>query len=319
MMVITEEEKEILKGNKIIKKELYTDNPVFIINSEKLLERGKYITVRIHTRFIDFPKHTHNYIEIMYVCQGCIIHYIDGKEIKLLSGDILFLNQHVKHAVCKAREEDIGINFIALPEFFDIPLSMLKKGNVLADFLINTLRRDTINPQYLHFQTRENMAIENLMENIVDSLLHGDEREENINEISMGVIFLHLLNHIDTIGKESSQSYKDILLNTTLQYINYHYKEATLTELAKDMHQSLSGLSKLIKKNTGYTFQELLQRKRFQKSVEFLLDTKLPIADIMVAVGYENSSYFYRKFHEKYHMSPREYRITHKNDKTIRL
>lgn len=318
-MIISDEEKEILKGNKSIKKELYTDNPTFIVNSEKLLERGSYITIRTHTRFVDFPIHTHNYIEIMYICQGSIIHLIDDKKITLLPGDLLFMNQYVKHGVVKAGEGDIGINFIALPEFFDIPLSMLKKGNILADFLINTLRKDGISPQYLHFQTRENMAIENLMENIVDSILHGGEQDENINQISMGVIFLHLLNHIDTIGKQSSQSYKDILLNTTLQYINYHYKEASLTELAKDTHQSLSSLSKLIKKSTGYTFQELLQRKRFQKSVEFLLDTKLPIADIMAAVGYENSSYFYKKFHEKYNMSPREYRITHKNDKTVRL
>lgn len=319
LMVITDEEKEILKGSSDVKKEIYTDTPTFVIDSEKLMEKGKYITVRTHTRFIDFPPHSHNYIEIAYVCQGSITHYIDGKEIELMEGDLLFMNQHVKHGIKKAGQADIGINFIALPEFFDIPLSMLGKGNILADFLVNTLRRDTYNPQYLLFCTRENMAVENLMENIVNSLLHGGEHEDNINQISMGLVFLHLLNNLETIGEGSSQSYKEILINTTLQYINNHYKDATLTELARDMNQSISGLSKLIKRSTGFTFQELLQRQRFQKAVEFLMETGLTIADIMAAVGYENSSYFYRKFHEKYKLSPREYRMVHKNDEKIRL
>ncbi len=319
LMVITDEEKEILKGNGDVKKEIYTDTPTFVIDSEKLLKKGKYITVRTHTRFIDFPPHSHNYIEIAYVCKGSITHQIDGKEIKLLPGDLLFMNQHVKHGIKKAEQSDIGINFIALPEFFDIPLSMLGKGNILADFLVNTLRRDTYNPQYLVFGTSDNMAVENLMENIVMSLLHGGDHEDNINQISMGLIFLHLLNHIDTVREASSQSYRDILINTTLQYINYHYKDATLTELAQDMNQSVSGLCKMIKRGTGFTFQELLQRQRFRKAVELLIETGLTIADIMAAVGYENSSYFYRKFHEKYKMSPREYRIKHKYDKEIRL
>lgn len=318
-MEITDEEKEILKGIGDVRKELYTDTPTFVVDNEKLLKKGKFITVRTHTRFVDFPLHSHNYIEIAYVCQGSIVHLIEGKEIHLLPGDILFMNQHVKHGIKKAEKSDIGINLIALPEFFDIPLSMLQKGNVLADFLVNTLRRDTYNPQYLIFGTRGNMAVENLMENIVISLLQGGEQEDNINQISMGLVFLHLLNHLDTIQEASSQSYREILISTSLQYINHHYKEATLTGLAKDLNQSVSGLSKLIKRGTGFTFQELLQRQRFQKAVELLLDTGLTIADIMAAVGYENSSYFYRKFHEKYKASPREYRIQHRNDKEIRF
>lgn len=314
LMVITEEERELLDGNRNVQKSLYTSAFNFTVDSEILLKKGTYINVRPHTRFVDFPKHKHNYIEIMYVCQGSITHFIDGKEIQLLPGDLLFMNQHVEHGIRKAGTEDIGINFIVLPEFFDIPLSMLKSGNVLADFLVNTLRKDTYNPQYLYFHTSDNFAIANLMENIVYSLLHSRADEDNIIEISMGVVFLHLLNHTDTIGKNSSQSYTDILINTTLQYIDHHFRDATLTQLAKDMHQSVSSLSRIIKKNTGFTFQELLQKKRFQQAVSLLLDTKLPVADIMSAVGYENSSYFYRKFHEKYSMSPKEYRAAHKND-----
>ena len=70
---------------------------------------------------MEFPLHRHNYVEFMYVVQGEITHVIDGKELTLYKGDLLMLNQYVEHAIHRAEFEDIGINLIALPEFFEIP------------------------------------------------------------------------------------------------------------------------------------------------------------------------------------------------------
>jgi len=318
LMQITEEEAEILQG-KQLKQELYTSDAEFRVEREKLMPLGEYIAARVHTRFVDFPKHGHNYIEIMYVCHGTVRHEIEGKEICMHAGDILFMNRHVKHSVKKAGREDIGINFIILPEFFNLPLTMLKtdEQNVLADFLIGTLRIHTQRPQYLHFCG--DSAIENLMENIIRSLLSGDQRDANINQITMGLVFLHLLQNIEKIGKGSLQGYQDIVADTAISYIDQRYQDANLTELAKSMNQSVTNMSKMIKKSTGYTFLELLQRKRFQQAVIFLVETDLTIAQIMNAVGYENSSYFYRKFREKYKISPRDYRLRHRNDQKIRI
>ena len=75
----------------------------------------------------------------------------------------------------------------------------------------------------------------------------------------------------------------------------------------------------MIKKSTGFNFKELLQRKRLNKSVELLCDTKLPISDIIAAVGYENNSYFHRVFKERYHMTPRVFREKNKQRTQVRL
>ena len=40
--------------------------------------QGQMITIRPHTRFVAFPRHSHNYVEIMYVCTGQITHIIGG-------------------------------------------------------------------------------------------------------------------------------------------------------------------------------------------------------------------------------------------------
>lgn len=44
------------------------------------------------------------------------------------------------------------------------------------------------------------------------------------------------------------------------------------------------------------------------QAVYLLSNSKLSVSDIIESVGYDNSSYFYRIFKEKYGMSPKEYR-----------
>ena len=74
---ITEEEQAILDGHLDIRKELYTSKKDFIIDSQKLLEKGRLIEIRPHTRFAHFPKHRHNYVEMVYMCSGSTTHIIN--------------------------------------------------------------------------------------------------------------------------------------------------------------------------------------------------------------------------------------------------
>ena len=44
-------------------------------------------------------------------------------------------------------------------------------------------------------------------------------------------------------------------------------------------------------------------------AARLLRRSDLNIQQIIAQVGYENTSYFYRLFHERYGLSPREYRL----------
>ena len=316
---ITPEEQDYLDGGKTVNREIYTRKENFEIDSQLFLKQGKLVTVRHHSRFIEFPEHKHNYIEIVYVCAGEITHYIDGKSLLMQPGDLLLMNQHVKHSVKRAELGDIGINFIALPEFFDIPLQMMRKQNVIADFLLGTLRQNNTVPQYLLFQLKGQNHISNLMENMIASVVCYSENEDVINQYSMGLVFLYLLNHIDKLARNSSQNYEDIVIQAALKYIDTQYSTAVLSRIAEDFSLSLSVVSRMIKKNTGFTFVELLMRKRFQKASAFLVETELPVEQIAANIGYENHSYFYRQFKAHYGVTPSQYRSEHKNDAQIRI
>lgn len=315
LMKISEEEQKYLAGQGDIEKQLYAKEQIGEIDRELLLKRGQLITVRPHSRFVDFPEHRHNYVEIMYVAQGSITHFIEGKELVLHKGDVLMLNQQVVHSIKRADYQDIGINFIALPEFFEVPLSMLGGENVLARFVTSVFRQKDPVSHYLLFRLQENEQVENLMENMVESMLHGYANEDIINQYSMGIVFLYLLNHLENLSHNSSMDYKETVVQAVLGYINSDCKNASLMRIAEDTHQSITALSKLIKQKTGYNFQELLQRKRFQMAVHLLCDTKLSIEEIALDVGYENQSYFFRQFKERYGMTPHKYRKEKLNKK----
>ncbi len=164
---ITEEEQRILDGSAEVDKELYTSGRDFIVDSRKMLDEGKLITVRTHTRFVHFPAHRHNFIEVLYVCEGSVTNIIDGKKVVVGKGELLFLNQYTRHELLPAGENDIAINFMILPEFFDVAYSMTGRNNVLADFLVNILRQDEERGQYLYFKVSEVLQIQNLLENMI--------------------------------------------------------------------------------------------------------------------------------------------------------
>lgn len=305
----TEEEKKILAGDRYIQKGIYTTGKDFTIDSEKMLEKGRLIDIRTHTRFIAFPAHKHNYIEIMYMCSGQTRHIINNTtEVTLQAGDLLFMNQFASHEIEAAGESDIGINFIILPEFFDEVLPMLNKGNVLSDFLVSTLRKNTNSAGYLHYRVADVCPIQNLVENLVWSLQNRQANYRQINQTTMGLLFMQLVNATDHIETGNQEQHQDLFVIHVLKYIEEHYRTATLGEIAADMNQSSSNMSKQIKHYTGKTFKELLQEKRLSQAEHLICDTAIPITDIIYLVGYDNTSYFHRIFRENYHMSPKTYR-----------
>ena len=316
---ITEEEQRILDGASEVDQGLYTSGKDFTVDSAKMLEEGKLIAVRTHTRFVHFPSHRHNFIEVLYVCEGSLTNIIGGKEVVIEAGELLFLNQFTRHEILTAGKNDIAINFMILPEFFDVAYTMAGSNNILADFLVHVLRQNEEKGEYLHFRVAEVLQIQNLLENMIYSLVTGKGDQNRINQTTMGLIFLYLLDSVQYAEMRVPNQYENMISMTTLDYIEQKYRTATLTELCDMLHLPMHVLSKMIKKTTGFNFKELLQRKRLSKAVELMCDTDLPISDIIAAVGYENNSYFHRVFKERYGVTPRAFRVANQKNDKVRL
>lgn len=308
---ISEEEKDILDGKGAVNRALYySDEKNNEIDSSRVLKNGKLIDIRLHTRFIHFPKHTHNYIEIVYMANGKTTHFIDDEKIILNKGDLLFLNQHASQEILPAGEKDIAINFMILPQFFDEAFkAILDEENVLRDFIIGCLTNDNTSSNYLYFKARDIIPVQNLIENIIWNLLEDESNKRSINQITMSLLFQSLINHVDEV-EVSKNSFDQQLTMELLHYIDTHYKNATLTDFASKKSMDIYTISRIIKKQTGKTFKYILESKKLNQACFLLKNTPLTIEEIALNIGYENLSFFYRLFQKTYGMTPRDYRIS---------
>ncbi len=292
---------------------LFSEDEGLYIEKGTVIKSGDLITIRPHPRFCPTMTHRHNFIELMYVYQGSVTHTINGSTVVMEAGDIMLMNQHISHAVHPAGENDLAVNLIILPEFFETAINMVGRNNFLSDFIVDLLRNKKRKSQYLHFKLASNRQTNNLMENIVYSLVHKHRNETRINQTLIGLLFMYLLENTEALSHDAPNNYEEIMIRSIEMYIDEHYNTASLSEIAAEMHLPIAHLSRFVRKMTGHTFKELLQRRRFAVAEKMLLKTDLPVADIVTSVGYENHSYFFRCFRRLHGISPKEYRAAYAN------
>ena len=304
--VVTNEEAQILSGRTSIDRSIYmNDGSRDVITGKKLLEQGKQITVRPHTRFVHFPEHTHDYVEIVYMCRGKTTHVVNDTRIVLSEGELLLMGQNTRQEILPAGEGDIAVNFIVQPEFFGGTLDFLgSEETPLRDFIVRCLCGD--NPSgYLHFKVADVKPVQNLVENLLWTLISDTPNRRSINQLTMGLLFVQLLNHTDklTIGNKEQDT-----IVWVLRYIEEHFADGSLTEIADILHYDVTWLCREIKRRTGKTYTQLLQEKRLSQAAWLLRNTNQKVADIGISVGYENLSYFHRIFAQHFGISPKAYR-----------
>lgn len=310
LQAISEEEQAILDGRTTIDRNIYMQDQGNIINAQKLLAAGKLITIRPHTRFIHFPEHTHDYVEMVYMCTGETTHIVNGRQIKLEQGDLLFLSQSATHEVCKAGKGDVAVNFIVLPDFFVTTLTAIGEDETpLRKFLIDCLCGQNTGAGYLHFDVSGVKPIQNLVENLLWTLLKETPNKRKMSQMTMALLFMQLTDHTETLLNDNLE---DAAVFRVLRYVETNYVVGSFGELTEQLHYDPSWLSREIKRKTGKTYTQLIQEKRLAQAAFLLKNTDRNVADISVAVGYENISYFHRIFADTYGKSPRHYRMQEK-------
>lgn len=303
--MITEEERAFLNGSEKIDRSLYMEDSCNRISSHKLLEPEKLITVRPHTRFVHFPEHTHDFVEIVYMVQGVTTHVVNGTTLTLQPGELLLMGQHTRQEIHRAGQEDIAVNFIIRPEFFNATLPYLGDAETpLRRFIVDCLCGGG-ESSFLYFRVADILPIQHLLENLLWTMVTETQNRRELNQLTFSLLFMLLINHTECLHYTSAE---EETVFSVLRYIEEHYADGSLTEIAACLHYDCAALSREIKRRTGKTYTELIQDKRMAQSAWLLRNTGNRVHDIARAVGYENIGYFHRLFTSHFGMSPKKYR-----------
>ena len=159
----------------------------------------------------------------------------------------------------------------------------------------------------MHFRVANVIPIGNLVENLLYTIQKDLLNKRMINQTTMGLLFMQLLNYTDLMSQGSKE--EDTILKV-YRYIEENYRTASLSEISEMLFYNMHNLSRSIKEKTGMNFTDLLQEKRISQAAYLLRNTEMKVANISRAVGYANISYFHRTFAKRYGVSPKKYRDT---------
>ena len=280
--------------------------PQHVLKASDHFNTGKQIVIAVHPHLRGSWEHKHDFVEMVYMCAGRSTHMVNSTEIVLSQGELLLLNQHARHAVLPTGMGDITVNFIILPPFFNITLGMM--GDTESDlrkFLLGCLHIKDQTKEFLHFKVADEIPIQQLIEQMLSSLVNKIQYKYSINQYAMGLLFLHLLNNTD---KVVSSSKKDDLVLKILQYVDERYADGGLEELAQLLGYNANWLSTNIVQITGSSFKQLILNRRVAQAKFLLSTTTLPVLEIAKQIGYSNSTHFYKVFKERACCSPKDYR-----------
>jgi AraC-like DNA-binding protein len=98
-----------------------------------------------------------------------------------------------------------------------------------------------------------------------------------------------------------------------LNYIDQRLAQSVLIADAADYASiSMDTLGRLVHEVFHVTPKQLLMKKRIDKACELLESTDQSITEVAYSCGYADHSAFTRQFKSATHVTPNQYRVTHK-------
>ncbi|QIA65470.1 helix-turn-helix domain-containing protein [Vibrio astriarenae] len=299
------EERGILDHQNSIDMSIFKDVGRTTISFDKVAAKGKMISIRKHTRYIHYPAHTHDYVELCYVLEGKSEQHIEGQKIRLNKGNILFMGPGAVHEILPSAKDDIVINFIVHKKFFNYIFEFIDDSSSLSTFFIDAIFKNSTS-KALIYDTLDNQPVESLLDDIIEQLTNKERFMEAKIKFLLGLLVIELIQ--DTPQIIDKKSHESKVLAQVIGHIEKDLQQANLNNIAEQLNMKNYNLSKLIKKESGKTFNALLRDIRFNKFCELIKVTNVSINELAIEVGFSNTSDFYRKFRTKFGISPREYR-----------
>ena len=280
----------------------------------RYLPPQKMITTHMHPRYRETREHKHDFVEMMVCLHGSVTHILsDGSQITMVPGEILLINRYASHAIRETGGEDLAINFIIQPEFFDHTLELVGRDNLLGRFLIDALREGKSCIPSLYFRVAGDRKIQHLLQSIIYNFIEMQDDFQEKARIEISALFLHLLSYQNAASPIMAMRKWDNLAAEIIYEIQLHYADFELKQIAALHGISSAYASKVVRQATGKSCTELLQQRRIEVARQMLSATNETVAVIGAAVGYNNLSYFHTLFKEQCGVSPREYRGSHRS------
>lgn len=130
-------------------------------------------------------------------------------------------------------------------------------------------------------------------------------------------IFAKLCESANGAYRPSEAADNDYVIQAADYILSSFDPNITVKDIADHLHISRSYLFALFKKNMNISPQQFLIMTRITSARELLADTDLSIEVVANSCGYQNAFAFSRAFKKETGLSPREYRMKHRESENL--
>lgn len=284
-------------------------------NYKELREHGTslmpidaYSFYECHSRF-SVSHHWHEEIELLYFEKGDFLLERDMRQENIGEGDLVFINRSELHQIT-------GRNIPSIHHAIVFDMQVLKferydqaQGTVIAPLWNGAcLFPGRITPQEEVYPV--------LLAEYLDILKSCTSKQPGWYLYVKASLFkiLAILENAGYFRKRGNQEltengYQVQEIKKILKYIEEHYREKIrLADLADTAGMNAQYFCRFFRRMTGKTPVDYINAYRIEHAAGELLERNAKIMEVCYENGFENFSYFIRKFKEYKGMTPKEYR-----------
>ncbi|MDF2661699.1 MAG: transcriptional regulator, AraC family [Paenibacillus sp.] len=257
--------------------------------------------------------HSHDFVEICYVCEGEGYHAVEDREYRVGKGDLFLINYDMAHAFYRGEEDGelVTYNLLFEPGFLDDSLLPFHDFSSLA---MSYLFRSVWDDEPLRADLRLTFEEQREFESLIGKIM----QEYTIRPVGCLAVIRALM--IELIVKimrgfhrksatDPEQRRNAAVIEAAIRHLDDRYYEAiSLGELARKAFLSKNYFASLFKETTGISVYQYVQQARIEQACRLMGGTDKPLGDIALEVGFSDYKAFYSAFRKQKGVSPHVYR-----------
>lgn len=257
-----------------------------------------------------FPSHWHYEFELQVILKGSAEYRVNGATHIIKEGSAIYIAPEAVHMMTALSKGTVGYNILLSPQFLTTLLQSANCDKYTLPLSAHQPSALAITPD-----RKEGHVILELMKKIyyTESTHAAYELFLLENVIGIWRNLLSILPKAFLDNKDDSRFLQEQRMKTMLNYIRQNYAQPiSISEIAGAANISKSECFRCFSKLSKTTPIEYVNQFRLFEASQLLITTEKSISDICYLTGFNNTSYFSKKFKEQYKLSPKAYRAKYR-------
>lgn len=249
-----------------------------------------------------FSPHCHDYCEIFIVGEGVVRHFVNGSMVLLPEGSLVFIRPEDIHGYEYDSEQSKDTSYVNLTFTNETAQQLFM---YLSDGFPSDALLDAEMPPYAVLSHDEKTR---LLKHVgeLNAVNWKDKKQLKLRmRTILAEIFTRYFARFEKNEDENIPIWLRDLTEAMERPENFVHGTEKMTELSG---KSREHLSRCVKKYLGVTLSGYINELRANYAANLLLNTNSPVLDVCFECGFQNVSWFYSVFEEKYGISPGEFR-----------